>query len=302
LSYRVCVLGFTAFECATFESFFQLAARRTPSYQYVVDIAQADIVVADAEQPASLDAVARAGKMSRTITVGSTPVPGSAARSPRPINMMALLRMLDDLTRDASLRTPAQVEEMPAALAGTSIGARHRTPSTQAFAKNPHLRHLPAAPAATVMRATAHKATGPMSIELADSKAAHVLVVDDSDIALRFMQVRLNRLGFHVSLATSGDQALRMLETRRFAFVFLDVLMAGMDGFETCRCIKRKDYPDRAEPPRVIMLTSKGSLIDKMRGTIARCDGYLVKPLNELDLIKMINELDPGFMERFYCA
>ncbi len=303
LSYSVCVQGFTAFESATFESFFQLAARRAPSYRYVMDIAQADIVVADAERPAALDAVMRAGKLARTITIGSTPVAGSAAQSSRPINMMALLRVLDELTRDMSLWAPKQVAEMPAAVAAASIDARHgRTSVARALATGPYVRPLPTTPAEIVTRATIRQAAGPMPMDRNEPADAQVLVVDDSEIALRFMKIRLNRLGFQVSLATSGDQALRMLETQHYAFVFLDVLMAGIDGFETCKCIKRKVYPDRAEPPHVIMLTSKGRLIDKMRGTISRCDGYLVKPLNELDLIKVINELDPGFMERFYCG
>jgi two-component system cell cycle response regulator len=82
------------------------------------------------------------------------------------------------------------------------------------------------------------------------------------------MQLRLHRLGFQTSLASSGDQALQMLDARRYAFVFLDVMMAGLDGLQTC---KRRAYP-----PRVIMLTSKGGPVDKLRGAIAGCDGYLV--------------------------
>jgi two-component system cell cycle response regulator len=286
LSYRVCIQGFSSFECATFESFFRLAARRTPSYRCVTDIAEADIVIADADRPASLDAVVRAGKLQRTLTVGSAAVPGSAAGTSRPINMMALLRMLDELTGADALGLRPEAREIAAP-------AKSQTVAQATYGSAPS-----AATAMALMTAPVREAEGPTSAEGNDPQAAHILVVDDSDIALRFMQMRLHRLRFQVSLANSGDQALRMLEARRYAFVFLDVMMAGIDGFETCKRIKRKNYRDGAKPPRVIMLTSKGGPIDKLRGTIAGCDGYLVKPLNELDLVKVITQFDPGFMSR----
>lgn len=285
MSYTVCIQGFGTFERSTFESFFRLAARRAPSYRCVTDIAEADIVIADADRPASLDIVARAGKLPRTLTVGAATVPGSAAGTSRPINMMALLRMLDELTGADAMGLRKEVREMPA-------------PVLQTVAKVVYGGRPPAATAVALMTAPIREAEDSTSADGNDPQAAHILVVDDSDIALRFMQMRLHRLRFQVSLANSGDQALRMLETRRYAFVFLDVMMAGIDGFETCKRIKRKNYRDGTEPPRVIMLTSKGGPIDKLRGTIAGCDGYLVKPLNELDLVKVITEFDPGFMRR----
>ena len=296
MSYRVCIQGFSSFECATFESFFRLAARRAPSYQCVIELAQADVVIADADRPASLEVVARAGKLPRTLTVGAAAVPGSAAGTSRPINMMALLRMLDELTGTDALGLREEAVKMPAP---TQSASRYEpAPVMQAVARVAYGRPPLAATAVALMTAPIREAAGPVQLDGNDPKAAHILVVDDSDIALRFMQMRLHRLRFQVSLANSGDQALRMLETRRYAFVFLDVMMAGIDGFETCKRIKRKDYPNGMEPPRVIMLTSKGGPIDKLRGTIAGCDGYLVKPLNELELVKVITEFDPGFMRR----
>jgi CheY-like chemotaxis protein len=280
LSFRVCIQGFTPFECSTFESFFRLAARRAPSYQVVTDIAQADIVIADADRPASLDAVARAGKLPRTLTIGATAVPGSAAGASRPINMMALLRMLDELTSNNSL--------------WSQRGDKEAAPTQAASIGAPRAGGGPSPTA--LVTAPIREADGPMPGADTSRDADRILLVDDSDVALRFMQMRLHRLRFQVSLASSGDQALRMLDTERYAFVFLDVMMAGMDGFETCKRIKRKHYADQVKPPHVVMLTSKGSPIDKLRGAIARCDAYLVKPLNELELIKVITELAPGFM------
>ncbi len=128
----------------------------------------------------------------------------------------------------------------------------------------------------------------------------HILVVDDSDIALKFMRNRLSRFGFHADLVNSGEEALGRMNTRPYKFVFLDVMMEGLDGYQTCRAIKQRKYSD-GKPPVVVMLTSRGGTIDKIRGTLAGCDAYLTKPLNERDLIAVLAKHDRhvarGFQE-----
>ena len=119
----------------------------------------------------------------------------------------------------------------------------------------------------------------------------HILVVDDSDIALKFMRNRLSRFGFHADLVNSGEEALGKMNTRPYKFVFLDVMMEGLDGYQTCRAIKQRKYSD-GKPPVVVMLTSRGGTIDKIRGTLAGCDAYLTKPLNERDLIAVLAKHD----------
>lgn len=118
----------------------------------------------------------------------------------------------------------------------------------------------------------------------------HILVVDDSDIALRFMAGKLDRFGFVVHLARSGEEAIERTLQQRFAFVFMDVSMPGLDGFKTCKLIKRREYPDGERPPTIAMLTSRGTPIDKLRGTMAGCDAYLTKPIDEAELFKVIGD------------
>jgi two-component system cell cycle response regulator len=115
----------------------------------------------------------------------------------------------------------------------------------------------------------------------------NILVVDDSDTALRFMQGRLRRFGFQVELVKSGEEALERIAQRPFKFVFLDVVMGGMDGFQTCKAIKQREYP-KGKEPIVVMLSSKAGKIDKLKGSMAGCDAYLAKPLEEGDLISVL--------------
>jgi two-component system, cell cycle response regulator len=124
-----------------------------------------------------------------------------------------------------------------------------------------------------------------------DSQMDHILVVDDSDIALKFMRNRLTRFGFRTDLVNSGEEALGRVSARPYKFVFLDVMMEGLDGYQTCRAIKQRKYSE-GKPPVVVMLTSRGGTIDKIRGTLAGCDAYLTKPLNERDLIAVLAKHD----------
>ncbi len=147
-------------------------------------------------------------------------------------------------------------------------------------------------------------ATRPMGLE-DDGSMDHILVVDDSDIALKFMRNRLTRFGFRTDLVNSGEEALGRMNVRPYKFVFLDVMMEGLDGYQTCRAIKQRKYTE-GKPPVVVMLTSRGGTIDKIRGTLAGCDAYLTKPLNERDLIAILAKHDRtvarGFQETNFGA
>lgn len=110
-----------------------------------------------------------------------------------------------------------------------------------------------------------------------------VLIVDDSDVALKFMQSRMRVFGYTAQLARSGEEALALIAQKDFQFVFLDVMMAGLDGYQTCRAIKQ-NRSKQASVPVVVMLTSRGGTIDKIRGSMSGCDAYLTKPLNEQQL------------------
>ena len=138
-----------------------------------------------------------------------------------------------------------------------------------------------------------------------ESTMDHILVVDDSDIALKFMRNRLTRFGFRTDLVNSGEEALGRMGARPYKFVFLDVMMEGLDGYQTCRAIKQRKYSE-GKPPVVVMLTSRGGTIDKIRGTLAGCDAYLTKPLNERDLIAVLAKHDRtvarGFQETNFGA
>lgn len=116
-----------------------------------------------------------------------------------------------------------------------------------------------------------------------DKDTLHILVVDDSFPARRFMQIKLEELAgpgmkVRIELTDSGEKALECAHQRTYDLVFLDVVMSGIDGYETCRLLKA------IQPVRVVMLTGRTAPVDFSRGRESGCDNYMPKPPNDIDL------------------
>ena len=103
------------------------------------------------------------------------------------------------------------------------------------------------------------------------------LVVDDSTTVRRLMDLTLRPMGIEVEFADRGEDALVLAKHKGYDIVFLDVMLPGIDGYRVCKMLKG-DKATRHTP--VIMLTSKDSVFDKVRGIMAGTDVYLTKPLD----------------------
>jgi twitching motility two-component system response regulator PilG len=104
------------------------------------------------------------------------------------------------------------------------------------------------------------------------------LVIDDSPIIRNHIERELTLYHLHVDSAETGEQGLELFEAKDYDIVFLDVVMPGIDGYQVCKTIRRN--PEKKHIP-VVMLTSKSSPFDKVRGSISGCSSYLTKPLDE---------------------
>ena len=99
------------------------------------------------------------------------------------------------------------------------------------------------------------------------------------------MVTALQNLASAVDFAASGEQAMSMIEQRKYDVIFLDVILPGKDGYEVCRYIRR--HPTHKKVP-VIMLTSNSTPADRVKGKMAGCDTYLVKPVRQSMLAEVI--------------
>ena len=117
---------------------------------------------------------------------------------------------------------------------------------------------------------------------------ARILVVDDVPANVRLLEVRLLAEYFEVITANDGPSAIEACENGKIDVVLLDVMMPGMDGFETCRRLKAD--PATSDIP-VVMVTALDQAADRIRGLEAGADDFLTKPVNDLQLMTRVKSL-----------
>ena len=107
---------------------------------------------------------------------------------------------------------------------------------------------------------------------------ARVLVVDDEKLIVKGIRFSLEQDGYEVDCAYDGEEAIEMAKKTEYDIVLLDVMLPKHDGFEVCQAIREfSDMP-------VIMLTAKGSDMDKILGLEYGADDYVTKPFNILEV------------------
>ncbi len=116
----------------------------------------------------------------------------------------------------------------------------------------------------------------------------HVLVVDDERDIRKLLEYNLGKEGYEVSLAETGEEAFRVIQTRMPDLVILDLMLPGTDGLEICR-ILRADSKTRPIP--ILMLTAKGSETDQVVGLELGADDYVTKPFQLKVLLVRVKKL-----------
>ncbi len=115
-----------------------------------------------------------------------------------------------------------------------------------------------------------------------------ILVVDDEELNVKFLNTFLTRKGYAVVSAETGLRALKKIQETNPDVVLLDAMMPEMDGFEVCRRL-RSDPATRMLP--VIMVTALHSVEDEVRALEAGADDFLSKPINNLELVARLRSL-----------
>ncbi|MGZ8945013.1 MAG: response regulator [Methylococcaceae bacterium] len=106
------------------------------------------------------------------------------------------------------------------------------------------------------------------------------LVVDDSAAIQKSIEVKLAALPqiATIDFADSGESALEKAEANHYDLIFLDVMMPGIDGYETCTQLRKK--PEYKKTP-IIMVSGKTSPLDEVKGVMAGCTTYITKPVKD---------------------
>lgn len=117
---------------------------------------------------------------------------------------------------------------------------------------------------------------------MSQGKGITVLIIDDERNIVQFLELGLRNEGYDVLTAYTGEDAISVVEEHSPHVVILDVMMPGMDGFETCRRLKRM------KPVSIIMLTAKEDVEDRVKGLETGADDYMPKPFSFSELLARI--------------
>lgn len=113
-----------------------------------------------------------------------------------------------------------------------------------------------------------------------------ILLVEDEENIRLFTKINLEREGFEVLEAESGEIGVELALKYNPQVVILDVMLPGIDGFEVCKILREK-LPKIG----IIMLTAKTQDVDRINGLESGTDDYLSKPFNPVELILRIKSL-----------
>lgn len=113
-----------------------------------------------------------------------------------------------------------------------------------------------------------------------------ILIAEDDKNTRRLMEAVLKENGFQTVSAADGLEALKYLDRCHIDLAVIDIMMPGMDGYELTRQLRSSGY----DLP-ILMVTAREMPADKRRGFLAGTDDYMVKPVDEEEMILRIRAL-----------
>src|SRR6476469_3666897 len=115
-----------------------------------------------------------------------------------------------------------------------------------------------------------------------------ILVVDDDAKIVRLVRTYLEREGFSVVTAADGPAALDAIETHQPALVVLDLMLPELDGRAVIRAVRRDE--EAAATP-ILVLSARGTTIDRIAGLEDGADDYLPKPFSPAELVVRVKAI-----------
>jgi CheY-like chemotaxis protein len=293
---RVALLGFGDFERTALVSYLRLSQNRVPAYKEAATLADADFVIADADHAGTIDAVLGADRVADTVFIGSLTPDGALAWMMRPIDPLQVFRELDATVALRTSRAAAAAPSPPPRTPGkaaTTPSVAVEVPDSEPPAPLPASPPTPTPPQPPVDKA-ARRSAPRRSGDL--SAPTSVLLVDSSDAALHALERQLQALGLRTETAPSSQRALELLALQKYDLVFVDVDLgphSELDGLTLCQHLKHSRHPPAAAgAPKVVMVAAQASATDRVRGSFAGCDAYLVKPFDDDALRRALRQLD----------
>lgn len=116
---------------------------------------------------------------------------------------------------------------------------------------------------------------------------ANILIVDDSPTERHVLKTILSKYNINLAFATNGEEGVEAAKASKPDLILMDVVMPGLNGFQATRLLSKT--AETADVP-VIMVSTKDQETDKIWGMRQGAKGYLTKPVQEADLMRIIRE------------
>ena len=114
-----------------------------------------------------------------------------------------------------------------------------------------------------------------------------VLIIDDSPTEVYKLTTILEKNGYSVEVAETGEEGLAMAKKNPPSLILMDVVMPGLNGFQATRQLSRA--PETTGVP-IVIVSTKDQATDKVWGMRQGARAYLVKPISETQLLNAVNE------------
>lgn len=245
-SFAVLVIGFHQYEEKLLRSILSLTKGRARTYRLATDGGgPADMLLVNGDSPAALrvwrDRRSEIGEEPCLVVCSNGPPRTEVPYIRRPLIFMRVVAALDQIAT-------MTLKSAPDLVIGQDTDAPRGLEAT----------------------------LGDVSDPTAGKLQERALVVDDSISVLKLMEIELRISAITGDFAQTGEQAWKLLAQKTYDIVFLDVVLPDIDGYHICKVIKKNKSMKHIP---VIMLTGRSSPFDRVRGKLAGCDHYLVKPV-----------------------
>ncbi len=267
----VYIQGIPSLEVSKLRRILQLSASRKRKYIDVDSADQAGIVITAEQNLAVKDHQV-------VVTFGNQPT-NSSYHLQSPLMSIRVLRLLDGI----QLNSVPQTETVSA--------SQVLDTTTHQYNKVEQVRSevTVSVPAVTVdVNSTV------------DAQSYRVLIVDDSVLIHKALDIELDKAPFasNKDYAESGEDCLTLVNQNQYDLIFLDVMMPGIDGFETCTEIRKMTSYKKVP---IIMLSAKTSPLDEVKGVMAGCTTYLTKPIKHDAFQKLLGRMG-NWLENYKSA
>jgi twitching motility two-component system response regulator PilG len=297
--FTVATLGFEQRERRLLQNVLAISEHRSPEFKSYVraDKSYPHIVLINADIPEAMrnwekfrDANQHRARLS-AVYLSRGPVSGAGKYVlHRPILATRLFQLLEQVvTENHGYRSPLAIDaDESMVVLGGDESPKNAAPTAVASLNASAVAELARTRASTPAATPPTPRAQPGRAAAAQAPAGFVALVVDDSLPVRIqMKSALKSLATHVDFAETGEQGLEFIEKRAYSIVFLDVILPGKDGYEICRRIKK--HPLQQRTP-VVMLTGNSSPADRVKGRLAGCDTYLMKPVKQSVFEQLVAE------------